>query len=306
MYMSQLRIAFFSVVACLVLIYVTRNQHITTYLSNDVGESVMVRMYLDIVRDTVCGLTLRSRELSVRPGIKGDKTTVNLNKRISGLDWPWIGITMIGQIRLKNIEWALRLVISNNVPGDFVECGVWRGGASIFARAILKALKIHDRHVWLVDSFQGLPRARTYHDSDKWSKYTYLQVSLEEVQTNFRSFYLLDDHVHFCKGYFVDSLPKCNVSQISVLRMDGDMYESTMDQLFNLYQRLQVGGVIIIDDYSITECQRAIHDFRNWHNIIDEIIRIDVASAYWIKSKQVELLMNHYSSLLTSKKKSDS
>jgi hypothetical protein len=83
---------------------------------------------------------------------------------------------MIGQKRLVNIEWALRFVIANNIPGDFIECGVWRGGGSIFARAVLKVFNIKNRHVWVVDSFQGLPKARTTNDHDEWLKQTYLRV----------------------------------------------------------------------------------------------------------------------------------
>jgi hypothetical protein len=122
------------------------------------------------------------------------------------------------------------------------------------------------------------------------------------VQTNFRAFFLLDDQVHFCKGYFVDALPRCNVSQIAVLRMDGDMYESTMDQLFNLYTKVPVGGVIIIDDYAIPVCSKAIHDFRNWHGITEEIQSIpgDRFGRYWIKKKMVEVQMDRYKPLLVS------
>ena len=122
------------------------------------------------------------------------------------------------------------------------------------------------------------------------------------MQTNFRAFFLLDDQVHFCKGYFVDALPRCNVSQIAVLRMDGDMYESTMDQLFNLYAKVQVGGVIIVDDYTIPVCNKAIHDFRNWHSITEEIQVIpgDNFGRYWIKRKMVEVQMNRYKPLLVS------
>jgi hypothetical protein len=95
---------------------------------------------------------------------------------MSGDDWPSIGITMLGQKRLVNIKWASRSVIANNIPGDFIECGVWRGGGSLFARAVLKALNIKDRHLWLADSFQGLPKARTTNDDDHWEQYKYLQV----------------------------------------------------------------------------------------------------------------------------------
>jgi hypothetical protein len=138
-------------------------------------ESPLVRLYLDIVRDTVCGLTLQTQEQGAT-GDTGEKVPLNVAQRIIGGDWPSIGITMIGQKRLVNIEWALRFVIANNIPGDFIECGVWRGGGSIFARAVFKALNIKDRHVWLVDSFQGLPKARTSNDDNSWSRQTYLRV----------------------------------------------------------------------------------------------------------------------------------
>ena len=119
---------------------------------------------------------------------------------------------------------------------------------------------------------------------------------------NFRSFDLLDDRVHFCRGFFVDSLPHCKVSRIAVLRMDGDMYESTMDQLFNLYEKVQVGGVIIVDDYTIPECNRAIHDFRRWHQM-DEQIRVisrQETAVYWIKRQAVKVQMDRYQPLLPS------
>ena len=139
-------------------------------------ESPLIRRYLDVVRDTVCGLTLRTQERSVR-GDRNDIQPLNLDHRIKGLDWPLVGITMVGQGRLMNIEWALRFVLANEIPGDFIECGVWRGGGAVFARAVLQALDITDRHVWLADSFEGLPKARTANDDDKWSKENYLKVS---------------------------------------------------------------------------------------------------------------------------------
>ncbi|CAF1514463.1 unnamed protein product, partial [Adineta steineri] len=263
------------------------------------NESALVRAYLDIVRDTVSGLSLRTQEHAVEPSLQKRIGPLNISRRIKGTDWPLFGISMVGQSRLINVEWALRHVIATNVPGDFIECGVWRGGTSVFARAVLKALNIQDRHVWLADSFQGLPIARTKNDNDIWSKLEYLKVSLEEVRTNFAAFNLLDDRVHFCKGFFVDSLPRCNISQIAVLRMDGDMYESTMDQLFNLYSKIQTGGVIIVDDYNVPECYRAINHFRSWHNITEEIVLIpnDESGRFWIKSKMIEVQMGRYKPL---------
>ncbi len=80
------------------------------------------------------------------------------------------------------------------------------------------------------------------------------------------------------------------------------MYESTMDQLFNLYAKISVGGVIIVDDYNIDVCVRAIHDFRKWHNITDEIRKIpdDYSGIYWIKKRMVQVQMDRYKPLLVS------
>jgi hypothetical protein len=82
--------------------------------------------------------------------------------------------------------------------------------------------------------------------------------------------------------------------------MNGDMYESTMDQLFNLYAKIPVGGVIIVDDYRIEPCYRAIHDFRNWHNIIEVIIDVpeDHSGVFWIRKKMVQVEMDRYKQLL--------
>ncbi|CAF2952178.1 unnamed protein product [Rotaria sp. Silwood2] len=147
-----------------------------------VTESPLIRLYLDVVRDTVCGLSLRTQEGTIDSDTK-NKRPVRVHERVAGRDRPLIGITMIGQRRLDNIEWALRRVISNKIPGDFIECGVWRGGASVYARAVLKALEVTDRHVWVVDSFQGLPKARTNNDDNSWYKMEYLKVRVLKSAT---------------------------------------------------------------------------------------------------------------------------
>ena len=202
---------------------------------------------------------------------------------------------MIGTKRLMNVEESLRQVVKNKIPGDFIECGVWRGGGSLYARAVLHALGVTDRKIWLADSFSGLPAPRTKNDDIMWSRQVYLRVPLDEVKENFRAFGLLDDQVQFCEGYFVDSLPKCPIKDLAVLRMDGDMYESTMDQLFNLYSKLRVGGILIIDDFSVPPCRRAINDFRKWHDINESIVPIgDDVGVYWVKEKLITLKIDYY------------
>ena len=178
------------------------------------NESSLVRLYLDIVRDTVCGLTLRTQEHAAEGMTSVKLVPLDIRRRITGQDWPATGITMVGQKRLMNIEWSLRLVIAKNVRGDFIECGVWRGGSSIFARAVLKALNIKDRHVWLVDSFQGLPRARTSHDDDGWSKQEYLRVLMILISSISERLVFCSFRFHLKKSgpifnHFIYSMIKC-------------------------------------------------------------------------------------------------
>eukprot|EP01105_Mastigella_eilhardi_P002286 TRINITY_DN1278_c0_g3_i2.p1 TRINITY_DN1278_c0_g3~~TRINITY_DN1278_c0_g3_i2.p1 ORF type:complete len:315 (-),score=69.74 TRINITY_DN1278_c0_g3_i2:13-846(-) len=218
---------------------------------------VLARRYLDTVRDSIIGLTHRTTEKGcTMDGVGIAVKPLDILERVEGRDWPIFGLTMVGQRRMHNIEWALRKVVTEGVQGDFMECGVWRGGASIFARAVLDVLGESRRKVILADSFEGLPAPRTSNDPTFYSKIDYLRVSLETVKINIASYGINPESVNlqYCKGYFVDSLPVCHVDKLAVLRMDGDMYESTMDQLFNLYNKVSIGGVVIVDDYCLPGC----------------------------------------------------
>ena len=207
------------------------------------------------------------------------------HSRENGMDWPQIAHTMIGLKRLENIQFCMETVFKENIPGDFIETGVWRGGAVIFMRAVLKAYGITDRIVWAADSFEGLPKPNLgkYPADHEMNLYQYkeLSISLEEVKKNFEKYALLDSQVKFLKGWFKDTLPIAPIKQLAVLRLDGDMYESTMDALVALYPKLSIGGFVIVDDYFIPACARAIHDYRYRNNIQDPIVPIDQWSVYW-------------------------
>lgn len=197
--------------------------------------------------------------------------------------------TMVGRKRLDNIEHCLRRVHQDNIPGDVAETGVWRGGASIFMKGCLTALEMANRSVWVADSFEGLPVPSLPQD-EGWDfsagKVPILAVSLEEVQENFRRYDLLDHGVKFLKGWFCDTLHNAPIEQLAVLRLDGDLYESTMDALNALYQKVSPGGFIIVDDYGDFEpCRQAIHEFRKRHGITDPIEKIDWAGSYWRRSR---------------------
>lgn len=195
--------------------------------------------------------------------------------------------TMIGRKRLENIEHCLDAIRTDGIAGDLIETGVWRGGATIFMRGYLAAHDMPERIVWVADSFEGLPRPSLAQD-EGWdfspAQMPILAVSLEEVQENFRRYDLLDDRVRFLKGWFRDTLPAAPIGKLALARLDGDLYESTMDALNALYERVVPGGFLIIDDYGDFEpCQRAVDEFRRDHGIAAPLERIDWAGAYWRK-----------------------
>lgn len=210
---------------------------------------------------------------------------IDPNARAEGLDWPLDALTMIGRKRLDHLQECALTVLRENIPGDFIETGVWRGGTVIFLRAILKAMDVTDRIVWAADSFEGLPAPNVEkHPADEGDQHyvhDYLRVSQEQVQANFERFGLLDNQVRFLKGWFRDTLPGAPVKRLSILRLDGDMYESTIDALNSLYPKLSPGGFVIIDDYWLRGCREAVTDYRKDHGIEEEILWIDRMGAFW-------------------------
>jgi len=205
-----------------------------------------------------------------------------------GRDWPSKAHSMIGNRRMSNLRQITEFAIVNNISGDFIETGVWRGGACIMARAIMKAYGVTDRRVWVADSFCGLPTPNPKYAADandNHHQFSELAVSLEEVKSNFSKYDLLDDQVVFLKGWFSETLPKADIKSLAVLRLDGDMYESTLDGLVNLYDRVSCGGFVIVDDYGAVDgCKRAVTDFRNERGIEDLIQNIDGIGVFWRKS----------------------
>ncbi|MDQ6782827.1 MAG: TylF/MycF family methyltransferase [Actinomycetota bacterium] len=205
--------------------------------------------------------------------------------RARGGDWPIHAETMVGLQRLDNLQACIDQVIRDDVGGDLAETGVWRGGTAILMRAVLAARGEQDRTVWVADSFQGLPRPKAVHPADgsdqHWT-YPYLAVSLSEVQANFERYGLLDNRVRFLPGWFCDTLPVAPIERLAVLRVDGDMYGSTMDVLTALYPKVERGGFIIIDDYgAIQGCKLAVDEYRAANGITEVIRTIDWTGVYW-------------------------
>lgn len=231
---------------------------------------------------------LRKRKLSICR-----VTELKEEDRIQGKDCPAYADTMIGLKRLDNIEFCVKKILEDNIPGDFIETGVWRGGATIFMKALVNLYDVKGKIVWVADSFEGLPRPNSekYRSDIGDAHYVNkeLAIGLEIVKGNFEKYGLLDDKVKFLKGWFKDTLPAAPIEKLSLVRLDGDMYESTMDGLINLYPKLSDGGYIIIDDWgAVKGCKEAVLDYRKEHGIVDEIENIDWTGVFWRKSKRCQ------------------
>ena len=196
--------------------------------------------------------------------------------------------TMIGLKRLDNIQRCVESVLAESVPGDLAEAGVWRGGASCFMRAILKAHGVTDRKVWLADSFRGLPPpdSKNYpgDEGDMHHTISWLAVPIGQVKQTFERYGLLDSQVEFLEGWFKDTLPTAPIERLAVLRVDGDMYESTIEVLENLYPKLSPGGYVILDDWGdLPMSRKAVEDFRKASGVEEPIQDVDGIAVYWRK-----------------------
>ena len=174
------------------------------------------------------------------------------------------GLTLIGSKLLDEFRVMIEQVHDRKIPGEIVETGVWRGGACIWAAAVLEYLK-SDKKVYVCDSFCGLPLVSDPKETISYDDAESLRVSLEEVEANFDRFGLKHRAV-FVKGWFKDTMPSLNIP-VSVLRLDGDMYESTRDVLKYMYDRVSPGGFVIVDDYQLPPCKQAVDELRSRQKI---------------------------------------
>ena len=260
-------------------------------------------LYLDLLRRNLTRFGMREqipsdwplrrrlllKFINIETAMRRGSGPFDTRARDLGLDWPAEAETMIGMQRLTSLQHCVETVLTDDIPGDLVECGVWRGGACILMRAVLAAYGDDARSVWLADSFQGVPRSDPEnYKADKGIRGDFaagiLGVSQDEVRANFERYGLLDDRVRFLPGWFKDTLHDAPIDRISVLRLDGDLYESTIQALDALYPRLSPGGFCIVDDYlAIKPCEQAVTDYREKHGISAEIVDIDGTGILWRK-----------------------
>jgi O-methyltransferase len=211
---------------------------------------------------------------------------------------PWVAeiiakvrpFTMTSSERISALCHAIRYVARSNIPGDIVECGVWRGG-SMMAAAMTLLSEQKTRILHLYDTFEGMPppspidraikmsgkpASEILEQTDKSSSVFWAYATLGEVQVNLESTGYPRDLVHFIKGRVEQTLPQTAPGKISVLRLDTDWYESTKWELIHLYPRLAVGGVLIIDDYGFWEgAQKATDEYIRERQLPILLQRID-------------------------------
>jgi len=258
--------------------------------------------YLDLLIDALLHVNYRPIDVGARS--KATRSSVehgeleDLEVRLLGKDWPIYGQSMSGISRLRNVRYCAETVLREDIPGDLIETGVWRGASTILMRAVIAAYgNPQDRYVYVADSFEGLPegdveryaadaaiapllRRDTIREPGALDP-ALLAVSVDEVRRNFELYGLLDERVRFVEGWFRNTLPPLQGHPWSIMRLDGDMYESTINALENLYPSLSPGGFCIIDDYSIGPCREAVDHYRLSHGIDEPIEEIDWTGVYW-------------------------
>jgi O-methyltransferase len=178
--------------------------------------------------------------------------------------------TMTTPERLYGLREATRYVSREHIPGDCVECGVWRGGSSMAVALGLLDAGDHQRRLWLYDTFAGMTAPGERDEAEVHRRFAeissrgkrWISVPLEEVRANLESTGFPDDRLEFVVGKVEDTIPRRAPRTISLLRLDTDWYESTRHELVHLWPRLSSGGVLIIDDYGHWEgARKAVDDF---------------------------------------------
>ena len=201
--------------------------------------------------------------------------------------------TMTGSERIVSLIRAVDYIIENNIKGDIVECGVWKGGSIM---AALHALKKHETYkdIYLYDTFEGMAEPTTDDVSFKGNLATeiyqnkegkWCYSSLEEVKSNIELLKYPQEKIHFVKGKVEDTIPKKSTSKdIALLRLDTDWYESTRHEMEHLFPRLVKGGIIIIDDYGHwAGCKKAVDEYLLKNKISLFLSRVDYTCRLGVK-----------------------
>jgi hypothetical protein len=207
--------------------------------------------------------------------------------------------TLTGPERVYALTHAVKYLVDQNIPGAFVECGVWRGGSMMAAALTLLHRGIRDRELYLFDTFEGMPqpsaldvahngqsaavdfeRTMTSVDSSDWCNAPIEDVRRALGETGYDAF-----RIHLVKGKVEETIPAGAPDRIALLRLDTDWYESTRHELEHLFPRLSPGGVIIIDDYGHWQgARRATDEYLTQKKVRLLLNRIDYTARIGVKA----------------------
>jgi hypothetical protein len=208
--------------------------------------------------------------------------------------------TMTSPERMYALYQAVNYVLTNNIPGDFVECGVWKGGSALLMARMLAIKNITTRKVFLYDTYEGMtePGANDKDYTGKDARSLLEQSSIEvqesvwcyssfdEVRANLSLSGLPADNIVLIKGKVEETIPEqIPAGAIALLRLDTDWYESTRHELIHLYPLLSRNGVLIIDDYGHWEgCRKAVDEYIRENQLSLLLNRIDNTGRVAIKN----------------------
>jgi len=206
--------------------------------------------------------------------------------------------TMTSTERLYSVYKSVEYAVKNNIEGDFVECGVWKGGSSMMIALTLLKNNINDKIIYLYDTFEGMSEPTkedvNYANYDAQQKYSktlnnesgsdWCRSEINEVKKNLYSTGYPKDNFVFVKGKVEETIPKTIPETIALLRLDTDWYESTKHEMEYLYPRLSKKGVLIIDDYGHWHgCRKAVDEYFEQKNINVLLNRVDYTGRTVIK-----------------------
>lgn len=235
----------------------------------------------------------RTRERSVKLPTDFDEMTARIFSAVN----PY---TMTSPERVAALVEAVRYVVANDIPGDVVECGVWRGGSSMAATLALKELGDESRDVWLYDTYEGMSaptdedvdiagqsaetkflQRQLTEDSSEWCR-----SPIDDVRRNLLSTGYPADKLHFIKGKVEDTIPDQMPSgPVAILRLDTDWYESTRHEMTHLYPLLVKRGVLLLDDYGYWQgARQAVDEYFSAHNLRPFLGRVDCEGRVVLKS----------------------
>jgi hypothetical protein len=208
--------------------------------------------------------------------------------------------TMTSDQRVAALCDAVRYVVSNRIPGDIVECGVWKGGSMMAAARTLIESGDRTRHLHLFDTFEGMTTptdedvavsgesaaelmARSDIAKDD-AESVWCRAPLDVVRQAMAGVGYENSKIHYVKGRVEDTIPACAPGAIALLRLDTDWYESTRHEMIHLFPRLSVGGVLILDDYGHwLGARRAVDEYLRENNVPLFLQKIDYSGRYAVK-----------------------